>query len=97
MLQELDVHNLTNNIAIIWKRLKGGYGEWSLLADKVRRNSNDPIDGDADRAPDWENATPRYTNIREKSIEELETAHSTKDSKRLKKSLPSEAGEGSRA
>ena len=38
MLQETDVHNLTNNVTIISKHPKGSSGKWSSFPDKTGRN-----------------------------------------------------------
>ena len=43
MLQELDVHSLTNNIDIASKHLKGDSGEWPIQTDKISRRARKRI------------------------------------------------------
>ena len=50
------------------------------------------IDGDKQRAPDWEDPEFWLTNISEKSAVELKVALSLKGEKRLDKSLPTKGG-----
>ena len=43
VLQELEIHSLTTNTAIISKHMKGDSGKWSILAGKLRRNVSPTI------------------------------------------------------
>ena len=94
MLHELAARNLTNNINRSPKRLKGDSGGRYIQVDKISRNSYNRINGAIQGVPDWGNSSCRYTNIRGlESVEELKTALSIKDRRRLAKSLPSEGGD----
>ena len=88
MLQELAVHSLTTNTAIISKRLKGDSGNRSIWAGEISRNVPPQIDGDKQRVPDCEDPKFWLANISEKSAMWLKVALSLKGEKRLAESLP---------
>ena len=82
------VHYLTDNVAVIFIHAKGGSGTWSIFADKISRNSLQPINGDAKKGATPGNFRFLVYNIRVGSIGEIKTALTIKDRKRLSKSLP---------
>ena len=85
----MDAHNLTNIVAVISKHAKGSSGKWSISADKISRNSRQPIKGGVKRAQSLEIPGSLYTNSRGVSGE-IKTALSIKDRKRRSNSLPTE-------
>ena len=82
-LQELEVHSLTTNTAIISKHMAGDSAKWPIWAGKLSRNVYPQIFGEIQRAPDWEGPKFWLTNIREKSAFGLLGALSLKVGKRL--------------
>ena len=88
----MDVHSLTNNVAIISKRSKWESGKWSISADNVSRHSYQPIKGEEEKARQLDDPSLWYANIRGRSTLEIKTAHPANDIKRIDKSLPSKAG-----
>ena len=86
MLQEVAVHNLTTNTAVVSKYMRCDSGKWSIWADKLSRNVSPQIDGSKQRAPDWEGQKFWFAKIRDKSATDLLGALSLKGEKRIAKS-----------
>ena len=94
-LQEMAVHNLTDNFSVISKHFKGGSGKWAIFRKRSEEPPpSQPTNGDVRGAPRLEIPGFWYTNIAWGSFGGggVKTALSTKHRKRLAKSFPSKGG-----
>ena len=96
MLQELAVHSLTTNTAIVSKHTKGDSGKRSIWADKLSRNVYTQVNRTMRRAPGWEDPNFWFANLKDISAMWILRVLSLKGEKRLAKSLPSKGGGGPR-
>ena len=93
MLQELAAHILTTNTANVFKRTIGDSGKRSIWSWKLSRNVSNQVNGEIQRAPDWEGPKFCFTHLKRQVCNGAFGVLSLKDKKRLTKSLPSKGGE----
>ena len=93
MLQEIDVHSLATNTAIVSKHMKFGSAKLSIWVGKLSRNVSTQVNGAIQMAPDWEGPKLWFTNIKDKSAMGLSGVLSLKGKNRLSKSLPYKGGD----